>query len=287
VYNFNIDSFAEITTTEDSLFSWASHVSVGTELKALQQLATAELRWLYVIEVFMCIVCLGIVCLFIKGLLLLVRMVGWYLKINILAIKHGPTREEDADEIMAKDALQKIKERSVDVFFSCDESYVHLAREVQKSISKDLNMFIGPRDVPPGVPELSALSVAIGNSRKFVILLTAEYLETQFFELEMIVNTAQQIGGRRWRDCVLVLRFDGIMLPTMLRGCRVRNWATCHPEYICGFEFDKVIHWIRDSRINVAMADIEEMFEDRAADVGLPIRTFRTFIHRKINNING
>jgi hypothetical protein len=112
------------------------------------------------------------------------------------------------------------------------------------------------RDIKPGVPELSASSLAISHSRKFLLLMSHDYLQDKSFEAEMIVNHVLD-EGRRVKDCVLVLWLsqEPMCMPSWLKGCAVHDWSAVgkmrRADHVPRLLRAKLTCWLREEGLKL------------------------------------
>ncbi|PVD37689.1 hypothetical protein C0Q70_00289 [Pomacea canaliculata] len=134
-------------------------------------------------------------------------------------------RREDLD-----DAKTKFSNEHFDIFIS------HVDWKLNLMIDQILPVLHGHEqrvctselDIPPNLPILSAVSTAIDNSTRYIIIWSSEYKNDELklnMEVEMIGH--KSIYSKKFcKSPLLIIKLDGCPLLPWMRSFEVHNWTT-------------------------------------------------------------
>jgi hypothetical protein len=230
----------------------------------LNRLAQAEMRWLDTAEACAAVTFLAIVYLTLKVFETALCALG-------TAVHRLVSRNADSTDINARLnnelALMVMLPHTVSfhVYLSMEDTDLNFARMLVDGVLEPAGFTVcfPHRDIRPGVPELSASSLAISYSRKSLLLMSHDYLQEKSFEAEMIVSHVLD-DGRRVKDCVLVLWLsqEPVCLPSWLTGCAVHDWSAVgqirRADHVPHLLRARLTCWLRDERLKLSVLNWAE-----------------------------
>ncbi|XP_025108682.1 uncharacterized protein LOC112572906 [Pomacea canaliculata] len=141
-------------------------------------------------------------------------------------LEHRQTENQQGME----DAKTKFSKKHFDFFLSVTDSDAELVTGQILPIleARGHKVCLPDRDIPPNLQVISALSTAVDNSDRYIVILSSEYLKDRFkrnLELDMIGNKAS-CSDISPQSSLLCIKLDDCELLPWMKSFQVHDWTT-------------------------------------------------------------
>lgn len=141
-------------------------------------------------------------------------------------LEHRQTENQQGIE----DAKTKFSKKHFDFLLSVTDSDAELVTGQILPIleARGHKVCLPDRDIPPNLQVISALSTAVDNSDRYIVILSSEYLKDRFkrnLELDMIGNKAS-CSDISPQSSLLFIKLDDCELLPWMKSFQVHDWTT-------------------------------------------------------------